>query len=500
MSIVNNIINIVLSSRRRQIDYFRRNPAEVQYNQLQRLLKCGANTIFGAEREMTKIDSIEKFQNSVDIVDYDTYANYIERAKDGEQNVLWNSNVKFFAKSSGTTGAKSKYIPVTNEGLKDSHMQGPRDVLAFFAHNYPKSNLFSGKTLTLGGSRQITKEGAGILTGDLSAILIENTPKWAQLRRVPSVEVALISDFERKIDAIIKETISQDVRSFAGVPSWNLVMMNKILEHTGKKNILEIWPNMELFIHGGMNFKPYKQQYESILPSHNMKYMDTYNASEGFFAIGDQPGMDDMLLMLDYNTFYEFLPMGSLGDKTKAIPLEGVKCGVNYAMIITSSNGLWRYMIGDTVMFTSLVPHRIKITGRTKHFINAFGEEVVVESAESAIHTACLKTGAEVSEFSVAPIYMDGKSKGAHEWVVEFRTEPSSRDEFVELLDKALQGLNSDYEAKRVKNTTLLKPKLSVVQRGTFINWMASKNKLGGQNKVPRLYNDRTYVEQLLVM
>ena len=498
MSIITNIINIVCSSRIKQIEYFRRNPAEVQFNQFQNLIKHGANTIFGAERSMGSIDTIEKFQQSVDIVEYDAYSEYIERTKRGEQGVFWDSDVKFFAKSSGTTGAKSKYIPVTTEGLRDSHMRGGRDVVALFANNYPKSNVFRGKTLTLGGSRQIIQEGSGILTGDLSAILIENTPSWAQYRRVPSVDVALIADFERKIEAISKQTITEDVTSFAGVPSWNLVMMNKILEYTGKSSILDIWPNMELFVHGGMNFKPYKEQYHTIIPSERMKYMDTYNASEGFFAIADLPNSDDMLLMLDYNTFYEFLAMDSLGDRSKAVPLEGVKCGVNYAMIITSSNGLWRYMIGDTVMFTSTLPHRIKITGRTKHFINAFGEEVVVESAESAIHTACSATGASVSEFSVAPVYMEGRTKGAHEWVVEFKQEPESREMFMDLVDRALQGLNSDYEAKRVNNTTLLPPKLSVVNRGTFVRWMASRNKLGGQNKVPRLFNDRTYVDQLL--
>lgn len=498
MPIVTDIINLLFSRRRKQIDYFRREPFEVQFKQLQSLLKHGSKSTFGVERSMGSIDSIEKFQRSVEIFDYDSYADYISRTRAGEQNLFWDSDIKFFAKSSGTTGAKSKYIPVTREGLRDSHIQGPRDVVTFLAHNYPKTKAFGGKTLTLGGSHKIEKGGDGALVGDLSAIMIENTPKWAEWRRAPSVEVALIPDFEQKVEAICKESISKNVTSFAGVPSWNLVLMNKILSYTGKNNILDVWPNMELFVHGGMNFKPYRKQYENIIPSDNMKYMETYNASEGFFAIGDEPNSDDMLLMLDYGTFYEFLPLDSLADKSKAIPLEGVKCGVNYAMLITSSNGLWRYMIGDTVMFTSLLPHRIKITGRTKHFINAFGEEVVVESAESALHVACNRTNAEVSEFSVAPIYMEGRVKGAHEWVIEFKKAPSSLSAFTEILDKTLQSLNSDYEAKRIKNTTLLTPKISVVERGTFIKWMALRQKLGGQNKVPRLFNDRTYVDQLL--
>ena len=498
MSVVPNIINLIFASRRKQIDYFKNNSAEVQFKQLQNVIKRGANTIFGAERSMKSIKSIEQFQQAVDVFDYESYAEYIERTKNGEQNVIWDSDVKLFAKSSGTTGSKSKYIPVTTQGLKESHLRGGRDVIALYSNNYPNSNVFSGKALTLGGSRQIINEGGGVLTGDLSAILIENTPAWAQCRRVPSVEIALIPDFERKIEAIAKETINQNVTSFAGVPSWNLVMFNKILEITGKNNILEIWPNLELFAHGGMNFKPYKQQYQRIIPSDNMKYMDIYNASEGFFAIGDEEGREDMLLMLDYNTFYEFLPMENIADRSKAIPLEGVKCGVNYALIITSSNGLWRYMIGDTVMFTSILPHRIKITGRTKHFVNAFGEEVMVENAENAIHAACQSTGADIFEFSVAPIYMEGRSKGSHEWVVEFEKDPVSIDNFTEILDRTLQSLNSDYEAKRVNNTTLLMPKVSVVPKGTFIKWMASKKRLGGQNKVPRLFNDRTYVDQLL--
>lgn len=498
MALSTSIINLFLAHRRSEIDYFRKHPFEVQQKQLDYLLERCARTSFGRERAVDKVRSIEQFQSTIEICDYEAFSHLIARTKAGEKGVIWPSEIKWFAKSSGTTDAKSKYIPVSDESLNDSHMQGPRDVLAIFAANYPDTEVFSGKTLTLGGSRRIEREGETVLTGDLSAILIDNTPIWAEWKRVPSTQTALIPDFEDKVRKICEEAVGQNVTSFAGVPSWNMVLMNKILEYTGKNNMLEVWPNMELFVHGGMNFKPYREQYRKIFPSPRMKYMETYNASEGFFAIGDDPTREDMLLMLDYNTYYEFLPMEHLGDTTKVVPLEGVRCGVNYAMIISSSNGLWRYMIGDTVEFTSLSPHRIKITGRTKHFINAFGEEVVVDNAESAIRTACDATGAEIHEFSVAPIYMQERTKGAHQWIVEFRHEPQSLEHFTHELDVALQKLNSDYEAKRHNNTTLAAPRVTTVGSGTFHKWLQKQGKLGGQNKVPRLYNDRTYVEQLI--
>lgn len=500
MAIVTDIVNLYFRRRLSEIERFRKHPAQVQQEQLKYLIEMGAKTLFGQERGLGGVKSVEEFQRAVEVSDYEAFHDYIIRQKSGEQAVVWPTDVHWYAKSSGTTDAKSKYVPVSDEGLKNSHMKGPRDVIAIYAHNNPKSQIFLGKTLTLGGSKKIEREGERAMSGDLSAILIENTPAWAAVRKTPSTEVALIPDFDEKVRRIAEEAVKDDVRSFAGVPSWNLVMMNKILEITGKDNLLEIWPNMELFIHGGMNFKPYREQYRKIIPSADMRYMETYNASEGFFGIADDPTRDDMLLMLDYQTFYEFLPLSDMGDKSKAVPLEDVREGVNYAMIITSSNGLWRYMIGDTVEFTSISPYRIKITGRTKHYINAFGEEVVIDNAESAIREACDATGAEIAEFSVAPVYMEGRSKGAHEWVVEFRVAPDSLDHFRDALDKALQRVNSDYEAKRFKSTTLAEPKLSVVPAGTFVRWMTARGKAGGQNKVPRLYNDRTFVDELLKM
>jgi hypothetical protein len=435
--------------------------------------------------------------NREDIVEYDDIVPWIDRARGGESDVLWPGRVKWFARSSGTT-ARSKYIPVTEAGLRDAHLRGPRDVMALFTELYPRSRVFGGKTLTLGGSRRVERDGESALTGDLSAILLENTPAWANLRRVPRVETALIPDFDRKVEAICREAVGQDVRSFAGVPSWNLVMLNKVMEFAGAKTVLDVWPNMEFFAHGGIAFAPYRAEYERIIPTAAMKYMETYNASEGFFAIADDPARDDMLLMLDYGIYYEFLPMSSLGDRSAAVPLEGVRTGVNYAMVISTSNGLWRYMIGDTVEFTSVDPYRIRITGRTKHHINVFGEEVMVGNAADAMAAACRATGAEVSEYTVAPVFMHGREKGAHQWVVEFRRPPNDIAEFTAVLDKTLQGVNSDYEAKRFRNTTLQAPVVSVVPEGTFMRWLAANGKVGGQHKVPRLSNDRSIVEELI--
>lgn len=497
MSFTTQVINIFYSHRRGEIDFFMNHPAEVQQMQLRKLMIAAKDTSFGRLHGFGSILDWGQFSSKVAVSDYDNFVGYIDAIRDGEQGTTWPSHIKWFAKSSGTTGSKSKYIPVSDEGLRDCHLRGPMDVVCFFASLYPKSDLFLGKTLTLGGSHRL--ESSGIAhEGDLSAIMIENTPKWANWRRVPSAQTALIADFEQKIEAICRETVGQKVSSFAGVPSWNLVMMNKILEYTGKNSILDVWPEMELFVHGGMNFKPYREQYRKIIPSSDMKYMDTYNASEGFFAIQDDPQSEDMLLMLDYGVYYEFMPMKSWGDSSKIVPLEGVERGVNYAMIISTCNGLWRYMIGDTVEFTSTMPYKIKITGRTKHFINAFGEEIIIDNAESALEESCRVTGAHITDYSAGPIYMVDKTKGSHQWVIEFSTPPVDLDLFTQTLDHKLQELNSDYEAKRANNTTLLCPTVTSVPKGTFFGWMKGRGKAGGQNKVPRLSNDRTYIEQLI--
>jgi len=471
----------------------------VQAEQLHYLVEHGRRTEFGREHGFADLTTVEQLRERVPITDYEDFHEQIARMRRGESNVLWPGLVRWFARSSGTTNAQSKYIPVSAAGLRDAHLRGPRDVAALFSDIYPDSKVFRGKTLTLGGSRTLEREN-GIMTGDLSAILLENTPSWANLRRVPKVRTALIPDFEEKVRKICREAVRHDVRSFAGVPSWNLVMMNKVLEYTGRANILEVWPNMELFVHGGVSFKPYREEYHQLIPTAAMKYMETYNASEGFFAIADDPTRDDMLLMLDYGIFYEFLPISRLDDPTAAVGVEAVRTGTNYAMIISTSSGLWRYVIGDTVEFTSLAPHRIRITGRTKHFINVFGEEVMVDNAERALLAACEATGALVAEYTVAPVFMHGRCKGAHEWVVEFRSPPSCLDEFAAALDLALQNVNSDYEAKRFRDTTLHAPVVSVVAPGTFMRWLEQHGKVGGQNKVPRLSNERTMVEEILKM
>ena len=496
----NRIIAGIFAGRLREVERFRRRPVEVQQGELRRLLDKGATTDFGREHGLKGVKTIGEFQAKVPVREYEEFFPWIERARRGGRGVLWPGETKWFARSSGTTGSKSKYIPVTGDSLADCHLRGPKDCIAFNVDRYPRTGVWSGKTLTLGGSRRIEREGENALTGDLSAILIENVPAIGNRWRVPRKETALMADFEQKVERICEECAGADVRALAGVPSWNLVMLRRLLDYTGARNLLEVWPGLELFIHGGVNFAPYREVYRQLVPSDGMHYMETYNASEGFFGVADDFG-EDMLLMLDYGMFYEFLPTANLDDTTKTVPLEGVRQGVNYAVIISSSGGLWRYMIGDTVVFTSTDPYRIRVSGRTRQYINAFGEEIIVENAEQAMAVACRRTGAQVAEFTAAPVFMGLDSKGAHQWVVEFGRSPEGGGEaFAEALDRALTEVNSDYEAKRWRNTTLMPPVVTVVERGTFARWMDAKGRTGGQNKVPRLANDRGVVEEILLM
>ena len=497
MTLINKAINIAFAPRRREIERFKEHPIDVQAEQFARLVEQGSKTQIGAERGLLRGTSYSQFVRKMPIIEYADMEHYVDRIRSGEKSVLSSSPVHWLAKSSGTTSSKSKYIPVTTAGLRASHLRGPKDVMAIFCHTFSSSRVLEGKMLTLGGSKQLENDSDKILAGDLSSILIDNTPSWASWLRMPSKRTALLADFDEKIKRICEEAVNQDIRSFSGVPSWNLVMLNKVLEYTGKQNILEVWPNMELFVHGGMNFGPYKEQFAKIIPSLDMKYMETYNASEGFFAIAEEPYTNEMLLMLDYDTFYEFLPTDSLDNPSRAVPLEGVRTGVNYAMIITTSNGLWRYMIGDTLEFTSTSPYKIRITGRTKLFVNAFGEEVIIDNANRAITAACQATDADVAEYTMAPIYMNGREKGAHEWVVEFHRQPNDIVAFRDALDKALQQVNSDYEAKRRGDVTLHAPTVTVVPKGTFIEWLRSEGRFGGQCKVPRLSNDRKHIDSL---
>ena len=419
--------------------------------------------------------------------------------REGQSDVLWTGRVKWMARSSGTSCGRSKYIPVTTDGLVRNHMRGMRDVVVMASHIYPELELFAGRTLTLGGSHEL--EGETVRVGDLSAILIEHTPRAAAMFRKPSREVALMADFEQKIEALCGECVGMNITSIAGVPSWNLVMLKRVLEYTGKSNICEVWPELQLFVHGGVNFEPYREEFERIIPSKRMRYMQTYNASEGFFAMADRADADDMLLMLDYGAFYEFVPVLMLNAADGAIPLCDVQVGVEYAVVVTNCNGLWRYMIGDTVEFTSTAPYRVRVTGRVQSFINAFGEELVVSNADRAVAHACRATGAEVEEYTAAPLYMDKwHSRGAHQWLVEFRRAPQSVARFVEELDIELCRLNSDYSAKRSGDLTLRRPEMVILPEGSFVRWMAAQGRLGGQNKVPRLRNDRSVADSLLGM
>lgn len=443
--------------------------------------------------------SIEKFQEKVPLQTYEEIKPYVERLRSGEQNLLWPEEIKWFAKSSGTTNDKSKFIPVSNETLEECHFRGGKDVIALYTLNYPENGILKGKGLTLGGSHQINNFSNKSYYGDLSAILIENLPFWSTFIKTPTSKIALLPEWEEKLEKITLHTIEENVTSIAGVPSWTLVLIKYILDYTGKKNILEVWPNLELFMHGGVSFSPYRSQFKSLIPSDSMHYLETYNASEGFFGIQDDPESDDMLLMLDYGIFYEFIPLENINDKHPPVfTVKDVEINRNYAMVISTNSGLWRYIIGDTIFFTSLYPHKIKISGRTRSFMNAFGEEVMVDNADKAINIACSKTGAMVSEYSAAPIYMNTRSKGSHEWLIEFEKQPDDIKKFTLELDKALKSVNSDYEAKRYKNFALEMPTVRVLKKGSFYQWFQKKGKLGGQNKMPRLSNDRTYIEELL--
>jgi hypothetical protein len=419
----------------------------------------------------------------------------IERNRKGEQNIFWRTSIKWFAKSSGTTNAKSKFIPISFESLDDCHYKAGKDMLSLYFNNNINSELLVGKCLRLGGSKDIY-ENNNSYYGDLSAIMIDNLPFWAELSSTPSSKVSLISEWEKKVQAIINESIDQNVTSFAGVPSWMLSLLQQVIQQTGKDNILEIWKNAEVYFHGGVSFDPYRNLYKNLFPSKDFKYFEIFNASEGFFAIQDQNNSSELLLMLDYGIFYEFIPTSQ--SEQDIISLADVKLNVNYAMVITTNSGLWRYKIGDTIKFTCLNPFRIKVTGRTKHFINVFGEELVVENAEKALSMTCELTKCEISNYTVGPIFMGSKTKGSHEWLIEFEKKPDDINKFMEILDLNLQRLNSDYEAKRYKSSTLEIPKIQVARKNLFYDWLASKNKLGGQNKVPRLSNSREYLDELI--
>ena len=495
--IINSIASWVLKQRIHQIELFLKYPNEVQEELLMNLIRRAENTVIGAQYDFNSITSYTTFSERVPVSSYEDLQPLIERTRQGEQNVFWDAPIKWFAKSSGTTNAKSKFIPVSNDALEDCHYKGSKDLLCLYLNNNETSEMFLGKSLRLGGSSQIY-EDKDTFFGDLSAILIENMPIWAEFSSTPSNKISLMSEWETKLTAIINETKNENVTSFAGVPSWLLVLMNRLLEETGKGNLLELWPNLEVYFHGGVSFEPYREQYKKLLPKSDFKYYEIYNASEGFFAIQDLNDSSDLLLMLDYGIFYEFIPMDTFGTPNqKVIRLAEVELFKNYAVVITTNSGLWRYLIGDTVRFTSLNPYRIRVSGRTKHHINVFGEELMVENTDQAIAKACQLTQTEVVDYTVAPIFMDGKEKGAHEWMIEFKQNPTDIAQFQKILDDTLQSLNSDYEAKRYNNMTLNPLVINIARPHLFYDWLKERNKLGGQHKIPRLSNQREYLEQL---
>ena len=497
LPIINSIASWVLKQRIHQIELFLKYPNEVQEELLMNLIRASESTVVGQHYDFISIKSYNTFAERIPISTYEDIEPFIEQTRKGEQNIFWSTPIKWFAKSSGTTNAKSKFIPVSSEALEDCHYKGSKDLLCLYLNNNEGSQLFLGKSLRLGGSSQIY-ENNNTFFGDLSAILIENMPIWAEFSSTPSSKVSLMSEWEAKIMAIIEESKNENVTSFAGVPSWMLVLMNKILEDTSKSNLMEIWPNLEVYFHGGVSFEPYREQYKKILPSSNFKYYEIYNASEGFFAIQDLNNSSDLLLMLDYGIFYEFIPMTVFGtSEEKAIRLSDVDLNVNYAILISTNAGLWRYLVGDTVRFTSLDPYRIRVTGRTKHHINVFGEELMVENTDQAISKASQLTNSEVVDYTVAPIFMKDKEKGAHEWMIEFKNKPINIQEFQKILDETLQSLNSDYEAKRYNNMTLNPLVINVARNNLFYDWLKEQDKLGGQHKIPRLSNKRDYLEQL---
>ncbi|TZF85705.1 GH3 auxin-responsive promoter family protein (plasmid) [Pedobacter sp. BS3] len=499
MTLVNSIFNWIMKKRIHQIELFIKYPHDVQEEWFQQLISTAQHTEWGKKYRYESIFTQKEFRERVPVQTYDTLKPYIERMLKGEQNILWPSEIRWFAKSSGTTNDRSKFIPVTDESLEECHYKGGKDLLSIYCNNRPNAKIFTGKGLVLGGSHQVNQLNEEIYYGDLSAVLIRNLPFWAEFYRTPDISITLMDNFEEKVEKVAHATITENVTNISGVPTWNIVLAKRILELTGKSNLLEVWPNLELYFHGAVSFTPYREQFKKLIPSDQMYYLETYNASEGFFGIQDLPNSEEMLLMLDYGIFYEFIPMEHLDrENPPTIGLEDVELGKNYALVISTNGGLWRYMIGDTIKFTSLSPYRIQITGRTKHFINAFGEELIIDNAEKGLTEACRKTGASIRDYTACPVYFKGNEAGSHEWIIEFERPPDNLDVFIDTLDQTLREINSDYDAKRFKDMALRRPLVHVAPDGTFYQWMKNRGKLGGQNKVPRLANERRYVEEIL--
>ena len=498
---ITKLVGTALKGRQKKIDRYDTQAEEIQRSVLNHLINRSRGTEWGSRYGYESITTYEQFTARVPVSDYDGLKDYIDRMRHGESDVLWRGECRWFAKSSGTTNDKSKFIPVTADGLKTLHYTGGRDSVALYLRLNPKSRIFSGKSLILGGSHAPNYNLPKSLVGDLSAILIENIMPLVNLVRVPEKKIALLSDFEEKMDKIARTTCNKNVTNIAGVPSWMMAVLKHMLDITGKKSVDELWPNLEVFFHGGVAFTPYREQYKQLIRSSNMHYLETYNASEGFFGIQNDFADPSMLLMIDYGVFYEFVPFEELDSPSpRAVPLWEVEVGRNYAMLISTACGLWRYMIGDTVRFTSKNPYKFVITGRTKHFINVFGEELIVDNAEQGLAKACAETGAQIADYTAAPVYMDSDAQCRHQWLIEFSRRPESIEQFATILDTTLQQINSDYEAKRYKDITMQPLEVIPARANLFNDWLKSKGKLGGQHKVPRLSNSRDYISEMLEM
>lgn len=499
MSIISPALKGFMKLRQSAINNFMLNPADTQRQVFNALIGSAQFTEYGKKYNFEKIDKIEDFKKNVPVNDYDTLKPYIQRILEGEQNILWQSPISWFAKSSGTTSDKSKFIPISKECLDENHYKAGKDVLALYLKQYPESRFMSGKCLVIGGSHQINQLNADSFYGDLSAVMLQNMPLYSHIMKTPDLSIALMNEWEEKIEKMAHTTIAENVTYIAGVPTWTIVLIKRILEIAGTKDLREVWPNLELYIHGGVSFKPYRNQFKEFIPSHAMHYLETYNASEGFFAAQDDLSQEGMLLLLNHGIFYEFMPLEEYGkEHPHTVGLKEVELNKSYALIINTNCGLWRYMVGDTVQFTSLNPFRIKVTGRLKHFINAFGEELIIDNSDHAIEEACKQTGAVVNDYTAAPVYMTGNTNGAHEWIIEFDNLPCPLEKFVEIMDKALQAVNSDYEAKRQKDIALRMPVVHIMPKDGFKRWLKDKGKLGGQHKVPRLSNERNYLEEIM--
>ncbi len=483
-----------------KIEQWMNDAIQCQYDIWQHLISSAEYTQFGKQYNFGNITSIAEFQATVPLHSYEKLQPYITLMMDGAENVLWNTPVEWYAKSSGTTNAKSKFLPVSYESLRENHFMASKDVLSLYYNNNPHSDLLVGKGLVVGGSNQSYWANDDIQMGDVSAVIMQNGPFWSNWLRTPSLDIALLSDWEEKLEKMAEATILEDVTSLAGVPTWTLLLLKKVLEKTGKTTIKEVWPNVELYLHGGVNFTPYKEQFATII-GEPIRYMEIYNASEGLFAVQNEPNDSSLALLTNHGVFYEFVAVEDIDlPHPKAFTLEQVELHKNYAIIISTYGGLWRYIIGDTVKFTSLKPYKVKITGRTKHFINAFGEELMVDNADCALSIACTTCNATLNDYTAAPIYFANNKNGAHEWVIEFEKAPENIDEFIIALDNALQNINSDYEAKRYKNIALSLPVVHIANKNVFNDWLKQKGKLGGQHKVPRLSNNRTVLEEVLKM